>query len=390
MSTDDQRPASHGGRPGPHETNELRAYAEWVVPEITVDTSGVLRAARRRRAGQAAVLTLATALVLGGGGWAITEHPWASADPAVLPGGATPEEPDAAAPELSEEARAYLDAGYWRSVSEVRVRFDSGAPRTRRQEVWTVRDAPGMSISDVAHMEEDPTDTIGEPGLRIGLGGPVRWEDLYALPTDPEALEACLFAGETAERERQAELEAEDHSPGEAGGVELDELGDVDHAELPRECRGGGAAGVVAEGRNSPAAVASVSRTLAHLLDLPTTTELRDSAWEVLTGLPGAHVDGAGQDSKGRSGTAVRFDVDEGYDAPGPGTVTYVYDPASRVLLEVVGNYEGAGGVGTVESTTTHLPDESGSYDAMPSEIRAVYDQGLAEKDEHRNDDGDG
>jgi hypothetical protein len=51
MSIDDRRPASHGARPDPHEANELRSYAERVAPEITVDTSGVFRAARRRRAG---------------------------------------------------------------------------------------------------------------------------------------------------------------------------------------------------------------------------------------------------------------------------------------------------------------------------------------------------
>jgi hypothetical protein len=111
MSIDDRRPASHGARPDPHEANELRSYAERVAPEITVDTSGVFRAAQRRRAGQAAAFTLVMALALGGGGWAIAAQPWASG-PDVLPGAPTtsaaPSTEASAGPELPELAQAYL------------------------------------------------------------------------------------------------------------------------------------------------------------------------------------------------------------------------------------------------------------------------------------------
>jgi hypothetical protein len=239
-----------------------------------------------------------------------------------------------------------------------------------------------MRIPDLMRREEAPDELIEEPGLRLGLFGPVRWEDLYALPAAPEALEACLFAGERAERMRR-----------EAGEVEPEPetFGDVDYLELPEECRGDGSGDVVVvEGRNSRTAVTDVSRMVRDLLTAPSTTELRDSAWEVLTGLPGAQVDEAGEDSKGRSGTVVRIEVVDGPGVPGNGTETYVYDTASHVLLEVVSDFEADEGLTPVDSTFTYLPDESGSYDAMPPDLEAIYDQGVTEGEAHWNDGREG
>lgn len=398
MSTNDQHPASHGGRPDPYETSDLRSYAERVAPEITVDTSGVFRAARRRKARQTTTFTLVTALALGVGGWAVAAQPWAS-HPEVLPGNpATSTEPSpepSAGPELPAEAQEYLDAGYWRSVSERTIPQGSEPPKTMRQERWTVHDTFGMEISDVARMERDPNDTIASPGLRLGFGGPTRWEDLYELPVEPEALEACLFAGDKVERERRAEEQAVGDSPEEPSDVEsedeLGEFGDVDYVELPEECHGGGTADVVTEGRNSAASVAGVSRMVADLLDAPSTPELRDSAWEVLSGLPGIQVDGAAEDSKGRSGTAITLEVTDSAGLRSRRlTMTFVYDPTSHALLEVVQDYAEDQERYYPDSTTTYLPDESGSYDEMPSDIRAVYDQGIAEQEASWNDDREG
>ncbi|WP_460705256.1 hypothetical protein [Myceligenerans halotolerans] len=368
-----------------------------------MDTSGVFRAARRRRAGQAAAFTLVTALALGGGGWAVAAQPWNTADRTVLPGTPTTSaEPSTEAePELSEEAQEYLDAGYWRSVYATKSWQDSEPPQTIRGEVWSIRDSFGFVIRNIEKTEEE-AEGGGGPfvpevfGLRFGFGGPLRWEDFYALPTEPAALEACLFTGYELEK---AALE-EHAEPGEAVGEppesmasvqrgESGEFGDIIYVDLPEECRGGEAA-VADEYRGNPSAVSFVRGQVMSMLDSMATAELRDAAWEVLTGLPGTKIEGEREDSMGRTGTVVSFEVDETViaDRSLP-TETYLYDTTSHALLEIAGTSDDLGDGIVWNWIRTVLP-ESGSYDEMSPDIQALYDAHLTEKVNAWNDDREG
>lgn len=400
MSTNDQRPAPHGGRQDPHETNDLRSYAERIAPAITVDTSGVFRAARRRRAGQAAAFTLVTALVLGGGGWAVAAQPWASPDREVLPGASTtPAEPNA---EASAEAQEYLDAGHWRSVYATTSWSDSEPRLTIRGEVWSIRDSFGFVIPNIERTEEEDEEGGGpfvpeRLGMRFGFGGPLRWEDFYALPTEPAALEACLFTGYELEKaaleESAVEGEAVGQPPESIAPLRRGDSGefwDIIYADLPEECRGGEAAVAVDKYRDNPSAVSFVRGQVMTMLGSMATAQLRDAAWEVLTGLPGTKIGGEREDSIGRTGTVVSFEVDETViaDRSLP-TKTYLYDTTSHALLETAGTSDDFGDGVVWNWVRTVLP-ESGSYDEMSPDIQVLYHAHLTKKVNVWNEDQKG
>lgn len=294
----------------------LREHAAALTPQVTVRTDGVVPAARRRRAAQVGVLTLVTGLVLGGGG-AFAGAGWA-AGPEVGPAGL--EEPTAA-PAVSPPAPSpsadpgWPDAPYWHLVYTSTLQSqdtDSGAIEV---ETWIGHTAPSIEV----HSEGMPGASSSPPGtfaslLVDGVETELDWDDVYALPTDPAALERVLRAG-----------------------VFPDDVTDP-------------------VGRKGPADLQVWNSARRLLLWAPSPPALRDALWQVLVGLPGVTVQEGAADSLGRPGVAATLDL--GNEAS---VQSIVYDPEARQGLEQVK------GAGAAARLSTFL--EQGPADAVPADV---------------------
>lgn len=232
----------------------LAARAQGLVPEFTVDTSGVIRAGRRRRMATRIGAMVAVAAVVSGGGLAAsaafgssggrgalaagpsTEASSATPSPSVSTGPAVSPSPSATptAPVLPPPVSPYGVAGYtvsdedgamsgasgdpwpgdelyWHTVTEVRA-ADGTVTETR--ESWSSRERPGVVVSD------GDLDGAAVFGPNAVLGGfvvdGVHVETLVEpayLPTDPAALAAVLRASVQA-----------DIADGRGGGTEDDRV----------------------------------------------------------------------------------------------------------------------------------------------------------------------
>lgn len=230
----------------------LAARAQGLVPEFTVDTSGVIRAGRRRRMATRVGAMVAAAAVVSGGGLAASAAFGSSDGRGALAAASSPEASSAAssgtpdpsespspsatptAPVLPPPVSPYGVAGYavsdedgamsgasgdpwpgddlyWHTVAEVRA-ADGTVTTTR--ESWSSRERPGVVVSDG---DLDGAAVFGPKAVLGGFvldGVPVEMlaEPAY-LPSDPAALAAVLRASVQA-----------DIADGRGGGTEDDRV----------------------------------------------------------------------------------------------------------------------------------------------------------------------
>ena len=242
-----------------------RAALDTSVATAAARVAAARRSRRRRstRVGLTALVGAAAtaALVIGPTLGLGSERPAASAEAAQVLLSAA----DAA----GEQPGGWPDAAYWHSVSEHQQSdMDEGA--VHRREVWIAHTAVGVLIDEGV----DDGATIGLGAAAFPAGGrALTWDELYALPTEPVALERELRDGIDG-----------------AGRGDDDELF-VIVGDLLRE---------------SPAPPA-----------------LRRALWQVAAGIPGITLVGHVTDAAGRPGVAVQRGVQR-----------YVLDPADGRLLE--------------------------------------------------------
>lgn len=236
---------------------DLRSHAIGVVPQITVDTSGVFAIARRRRVARVGSLALVAGLALGGGGWAVAERPW-TASSEVMPGGPSdaPTSDDADAVQSEPiPAEGFSRAAYWHVVSESRVPTAIGGPlEIERNEYWFGNDRPGKRLS---RHEDGSSATQPLPDEIVFT---LSWSEIYALPTEPEQLDAFL----RGRYHRVDNWSVTEDAYVWLNGVDL-------------------------------------------LMYSPAAPAVRDAAWDVLSGLPGAAAVGEVEDSRGRRGAGLTF-----------------------------------------------------------------------------------
>lgn len=287
----------------------LREHASALTPQVTVRTEGVVPAARRRRAAQVGALTLVAGLVLGGGAFAGTV--WA-AGPEVVPAGPPsppPAGPVASAPAPSRSADpGWPDAAYWHLLYTVRETAGGPPDDEVRIETWVGHTAPSVEVRS----EGMPGAWSSPPGafttlLVGGVETELDWDDVYALPTDPVALEEVLRAG------------------------------------------------VILDDPNDPADHQVWKMASRLLLWAPSSPALREALWQVLVGLPGVATQEGATDSLGRPGVAATLD-------PGAGRSVWsiVYDRAASRGLEEIRR------AGDASVISTLL--EQGPSDAIPAE----------------------
>ncbi|MEU4365068.1 PASTA domain-containing protein [Promicromonospora sp. NPDC023987] len=299
----------------------LRRQVDQVAPEISVDVTRVVPAARRRRATRVGGVTLAMGLVLGGGAWAATTM---DAPGVALPGGsmtvdAEPSPKPSGPPITSSEGEpltelptypamepvvppdGWRDATYFHVVTRglpSQTGGESGpeAPLGSRlgSESWY-----GNGVSFELTTDGPALMAIGD---HINIDGHTltyTWADMAALPTDPGPLHDALLSR---------------YSPGE------------------RE-----------------EAVRDAAARLAT--QAPASPELRAAAWELLTSLAGVEVKQDVRDSENRQGTAATYQYG---DADRVRTV--IYDEARNLPLETQDTKHGTDVYLTTEFTD--LPDE--------------------------------
>jgi hypothetical protein len=160
------------------------------------------------------------------------------------------------------------NAMYWHAVST----FSQGGSPERRREIWIGHHVAGVVTEPVGG---EGYISLDEPALFPAGGTGLSWDDLYALPTEPDALATTLRAGI--------------HGAGNGDDAELF----VIVGDLLRE---------------SPAPPA-----------------LRQALYEVAARVPGVELVGEVTDQTGRRGIAVHRD-----------DLTYVVDPDDGRLLEEV------------------------------------------------------
>lgn len=303
---------------------DLRSHAVGIAPQITVDTSNVFAIARRRRAAHVGSLALVAGLVLGGGGWAVAEQPWAASQE-VMPGGPSgaPTSDGADAGQATPiPAEGFAQAAYWHVVSENRVPTAVGGPlELERNEYWFGNDRPGKRLS----RHEDGTSATQDLPEEIVFT--LSWSEIYALPTDPEQLDAFL----RGRYHRVGTWPVTEDAYVWLSGVDL-------------------------------------------LMYSPASPAVRDAAWDVLSGLPGARAIGEVEDSRGRRGVGLTFVDDADDEGMRRFDERLIYDPDLQMPLE--------------EVHTTRFGDESlrtilaqGPAEAVPedSEAFAAAEQSMSE-----------
>jgi hypothetical protein len=298
----------------------LRAQVTRVAPKIDVDVTGVVPAARRRRAGQVGGLTLAMGLVLGGGAWAATtlEMPGAA-----LPGGSMtmqvePSPEPSGPPVTSSEGDRLIEEGEptegpivppegWRDATYFHV-VTRGEVTKQGEE--RADDSPlgierwygdGVSFQLTAHGPQ-LIDVRGFVGFEGADPVSFTWAEIAALPTGPEALHEAL----------------------------LSKFEPTGHGE--------------------DAALDAAARLIT---DSPAPTAVRAAAWELLSTLPDVTVEQDARDSEDRLGTAASFAV---FDR----SWTIVYDEARDVPLEAETS------IGKMREVDTYLTTE---FTSLPEDV---------------------
>lgn len=299
----------------------LRTQATRVAPQIDVDVTHVVPAARRRRAARLGGVTLAMGLALGGGAWAATtmELPGTA-----LPGGSTTMEvepsPEPSGPPVTSSEgdpltelptypamepvvppEGWRDATYFHVVTRgtpSQTGGDSGpeAPMGSKlgSESWYGNGvsfeltASGPALVDIG-------DLINLEGHTLSY----TWADMAALPTDPELLHDDLLSRYfTPEREESV--------------------------------------------RDAAARLATQA---------PASPELRAAAWELLTSLDGVDVEQDVRDSENRRGTAATYQYGDDDRMR-----TVIYDVERNLPLETQDTKHGTDIYLTTEFTD--LPEE--------------------------------
>lgn len=242
--------------------------------------AAVARRSRRRRrtavaiASVAAAAALVVAPVIGLGG----SHPDSAQAAAVL---------TAAGAAAAEQPGGWPDATYWHVVSEQQ---DGDGPAYHR-EIWLGRLVPGVlqdaRLEDHRAGASGDVSTIALDKTVFDAGKAVDWAGLYALPTDPDALERVLRAGSAG------------------AGPDPDTELWVVVGDLLRET--------------------------------PAPPQLRAALWDVAARVPGVTVVGTVRDHAGRTGKAVERTM------PGSGRERLILDPTDGRLLEQV-DYGRSGG----------------------------------------------
>lgn len=239
-------------------TRHLRERIDAVGPAITVDTSGVIRGARRRRtvvrSGAATAAVTAVALV----GWLAAAQPFTTATgyaPAVEPEPVATQDVPTPTPSATTDAAdaGWPDAAYWHTTVEVRQGAD-----VEVNETWYGHTAPGLMVSDGDLASASGMGPASWTDLPInGVDTIITWDALYALPTDPAVLEQLL-----------------------RGAVQPDRRAGTDDEKV---------FGMIQDlMNNSPASPA-----------------LRRALWSVASGLPGVVVTPGATDTKGRPATML-------------------------------------------------------------------------------------
>jgi hypothetical protein len=243
--------------------------------------------------GVAATLAVVIAPTLGVGG-AKPPATAAAAEVLIRAGAAAGEQPDIS-----------RDAAYWHSVASF---SDVRAGRVGRLEAWNGHTAPSIFIET-----DSVTSAIGpksgEPFVsgKALYGAGLSWDDLYALPTEPAALE-----------------------------TELRRRADRDHPE-------------------DVADTTMWGDVTEMLMDSPASPALRKALWELAARIPGATLGGAVADSTGRPGVAVNRDGDR-----------FIVDPDTGRLLEEIGfSADTPGGVYREDYRRTFL--EQGPTGSAPA-----------------------
>ncbi|MDM7855316.1 CU044_5270 family protein [Cellulomonas alba] len=240
--------------------------------------AAVARRSRRRRRTVVAIASVAAAAAL-------------VVAPVVGLGGSRPDSAQAAAvltaagAAAAEQPGGWSDAAYWHVVSEQQ---DGDGPAYHR-EIWLGRLVPGV-LEDARledHRAGGPVRTIPLDATVFDAGAAVDWAGLYALPTDPDALERVLRAGSAG------------------AGPDPDTELWVVVGDLLRET--------------------------------PASPQLRAALWDVAARVPGVTVVGTVQDHAGRTGKAVERTM------PGSGRERLILDTSDGRLLEQV-DYGPSGG----------------------------------------------
>lgn len=278
---------------------DLRTRLTRVAPQIDVDVTRVVPAARRRRAARVGGVTLAMGLALGGGAWVATTLggpgtalPGGSMTTAVEPspapsgppvtsseGDPLTEAPTYPAMEPVVPPEGWRDATYFHVVTRGTTSQNGGesgpeAPLGSElgSESWY-----GNGVSFELTASGPALVAIGDHINLEGHSVSYTWADMAALPTDPEPLhDALLSRYAPAERDESV--------------------------------------------RDAAARLATQA---------PASPELRAAAWELLTSLAGVEVEPDARDSENRPGTAATYQYG---DADRVRTV--IYDEARNVPLE--------------------------------------------------------
>jgi hypothetical protein len=170
-----------------------------------------------------------------------------------------------AAAAAGEQPGGWRSARYWHSVSS----YSQGARGPQRREIWIGHHESGV-LKDGG--VDEKLLALGPALFPAGARG-LTWDQLYALPTDPDALERDLRAG-------------------------IDGAGPDDDSEL--------------------------FTIVGDLLrESPAPPALRKALWEVAARVPGVRLMGSDTDSIGRTGVAVQR-----------GGQRYLLDPEDGRLLE--------------------------------------------------------
>jgi hypothetical protein len=241
----------------PGSTVELRArhalLRQAVAPQATARRSG----GRRRFAVLAIAAAAAAAAII-----AVPTLPL-SGHPATATANAADILNQAGLAAAAADGAGWADAPYWHSVST----YQQGSGPVLRREIWVGHERPGALIDDGQGQQIRAL----EPG-RFDIGyRSLTWDELYALPTQPGALEARLRSG--------------------PDGVDSD--GQLFH----------------------------VAATM--LQETPAPPALRQALFQMAASIPGVASSGEQTDSLGRVGVALRL-----------GPIAYLVDTRTGQFLE--------------------------------------------------------